>query len=143
MLEHLTYPWSSPSPSRPVVALTAMACLMVGQLACAGTVKLSTDRRVYSAGDRVEITLDNQGLRKVGYNLCTATLERETGDGWEEVAGEAGECPSELEQLKVNRAESYKQRLGDQLTPGQYRFTTSVEIGDGSRELTTTAFTVE
>lgn len=133
----------SPSRRRGAPWLLALALVFTSTAGCAGTIKLRTDQDRYAAGANLELTLKNQGLRPLDYNLCKSTLQRQTPDGWEEVAlPPASPCVTGTEVLGVNRDGSWRTTLPKDLPAGEYRFLTEVVVGGGKKEVHSLAFSL-
>jgi hypothetical protein len=77
-------------------------------------------------GDSVSLTLHNGAADAIGYNLCTSTLERRTGDGWEAVPDDRV-CTMELRMLDPGQRADFPLQLQPALTAGAYRFSTRIE----------------
>jgi hypothetical protein len=86
-------------------------------------------------GDSVSLTLHNGAAEAVGYNLCTSTLERRTGEGWEGVPDDRV-CTMELRMLDPGQRADFPLQLQPDLTAGTYRFSTRIEwLASGTSDL--------
>jgi Big-like domain-containing protein len=96
-----------------------------------------------AAGAAVTLTLRNNTTVAVSYNLCSSRLERRGDGGWETVPEDRA-CTQELRILKPGATDRFTVRLAPGLPAGEYRFQTSVGLGDGGagRNLRTPAFRV-
>jgi len=102
--------------------------------ACAGAAEVGPDQQVslevqpaaVSPGAAVTLTLGNRTPWPVGYNLCTSTLERESGGSWQPVP-EDRMCTMELRMLDPGERSELQLELPAALEPGNYRYTTNVE----------------
>lgn len=135
---------SAPGMKRLFVLLSLFALV----LACApaldtGGLVLRTDRDRYAAGSAVVLTLSNGGATEVGYNLCSSTLERRTGSGWEAQRVDLV-CTMELRGLAPGSSASFTHTLPAALAAGEYRYSTRVEErpGGAMRSVATDSFTV-
>jgi uncharacterized protein YijF (DUF1287 family) len=92
-------------------------------------VSLSTDATEYQPGDTVQLVLQNEGLREVGYNLCTVRLERREDSGWTHTPhlGEDEACPLILHTLGVGAQAQGTLRLPVELQAGEYRIAHDVD----------------
>lgn len=90
-------------------------------------------------GGEVTLTLVNNTVQQIGYNLCTSTLERETGSGWEPVPSDRV-CTMELRTLGPGMTDSFTLTLPPALPDGVYRFQANVEnLAEGTRRDVATA----
>jgi hypothetical protein len=92
-------------------------------LGCAGPG--ATLHAVVSPQRTLELRLVNQSTGQLGYNLCTSSLERRSGQAWQPVATQRI-CTMELRTLKPGEEARYPLEL-DGLPPGEYRASTRVE----------------
>lgn len=92
---------------------------------------------------RVLLTLENNSSEQIGYNLCASTLERWNAGEWTQVPLEEN-CTRELRTLDPLRSVAYEKDLPRQLSPGEYRYVTSVEspLGASQRPLASVTFRV-
>lgn len=119
------------------------ACSSSIQSGPAADVTLTATPGTVAAGDSLVLTLDNGTPGQIGYNLCASSLERQTADGWEVVPTDIV-CTMELRILEAGQEASYPAALPTPLSPGQYRYNTSVqfmEANEGHR-VTSNAFRV-
>lgn len=88
-----------------------------------------------SAGDSVELVLENRSSEPVGYNLCVSDLERSRDGDWVPVP-EDRVCTLELRTLPPGEEDRFGLTLLQGLDPGEYRFSTRVErLETGERAL--------
>ncbi|WP_434300451.1 immunoglobulin-like domain-containing protein [Corallococcus exiguus] len=108
----------------PLMTLTLllMAC---GEV----EVSLATDATAYRPGDTVQLELRNEGTREVGYNLCTARLERREDSGWGATPhlNETEACQLVLHTLKAGARAHGTLRLPAELPAGEYRIAHNVD----------------
>ena len=108
----------------PLMALTLLltAC---GEV----EVSLATDATEYLPGDTVQLVLENQGTREVGYNLCFVRVERQEDGGWVYTPHlDANEvCPAIQHTLKVGAEAQGTLRLPATLQAGEYRLVNDVD----------------
>lgn len=92
---------------------------------------------------RVLLTLENLSSGQVGYNLCTSRLERRDGERWTALPSDEV-CTMELRTLDPARSVAYEKDLPPGITPGEYRYVTSVEspLGEGQRVIASAPFHV-
>lgn len=96
---------------------------------------LSTDRDSYLAGAVAVIRLSNPYEHALGYNLCHAVLERQTGAAWQRAGGSDRVCTMELRRLASGQTVTYSRPLESSLAAGEYRFRTTLEnMSTGVRE---------
>ncbi|RKG93332.1 hypothetical protein D7V88_03045 [Corallococcus terminator] len=92
-------------------------------------VSLTTDATEYQPGDTVELVLQNQGTREVGYNLCVVRIEHQEESGWIHTphlsVGEACQLPSYT--LKAGAEAHDTLRLPAALPAGEYRIVHDVD----------------
>lgn len=93
--------------------------------------------------DTITITLDNTSSATVGYNLCTSSLERRTGDEWQPVPSDRV-CTMELRMLEPGEQAGFPLPLPPDLTPGEYRVVTGLHPTDADErvDVASTPFTV-
>lgn len=119
-----------------VIVFSACSSQTPGPLAPSQTptgVDFRVDRDEYSASDTVTLTLTNDTEALVGYNLCSAVLEREDGDGgWAGVARYEEEgCTLVENLLPPGLAREAKQPVQPWMKSGLYRFHDRVGLRDG------------
>lgn len=125
-------------------AIVLLACSSSMQSADpAADITLTAAPATLAAGDTVILTLENDALEQIGFNLCASSLERQTADAWEPVQTDVV-CTMELRTLETGAKADYRAALPAVLSPGRYRYTTSVEAMEaGSRHaVSSTIFTV-
>jgi hypothetical protein len=82
---------------------------------------------VQKGAGAVELTLHNGSEQSVGYNLCSSGLQRWSGSEWQAV--QTGEvCTMELRTLAPGGSAIFEKQLPPDLSSGDYRYVTSVEI---------------
>lgn len=88
---------------------------------------LRTSATLYAPGASGELILSNTLNHPIGYNLCTASLERRQGSTW--VSAENGDrvCTMELRLLQPGGTASFRFTLRADLPPGEYRYSTRLE----------------
>ncbi len=107
--------------------------------------ELYTDRAQYGSDEAITLTLANRANEKLGYNLCSSTLEEHRGGKWQVSALQAGwVCTAALYLLDPDQQASF---IFDFATPrpaGRYRFRSTLFFnGSAERlELTTNEFRV-
>lgn len=117
---------------RPTISALALVLFIGCQSGCQSLprpeagVRLATDRSSYAPGNDVLLRLTNGTDQAVGYNLCTAALEREADAGWLP-AGEAEVCTMELRGLDPGASTTYTKHLPADLPEGRYRYVAGVE----------------
>ena len=112
--------------SSAIVLLLACSSAMQSGSADAG-VDLSVAPTPATSGDSVTLTLANDTDGRIGYNLCSSTLERQTASGWEVVPSDVV-CTMELRALEAGSAAEYRVMIPTGIAEGQYRYRTNVEI---------------
>ncbi len=108
-------------------------------------VRLTVDRDAYAPGDTVSARLVNDSELDLGYNLCSASLERQDGAGWTVVDEPLWICTADLKRLPAGESVPYRRALSAGLERGRYRLRTRVEhpLPRGSRaEVRSGTFTV-
>ena len=127
-----------------IAALVLLACSSSMQSGdTAADITLTAAPATLAAGDSVTLTLENDTLEQIGFNLCSSSLERQTADSWDAVQTDIV-CTMELRTLDAGARADYRTALPAALAPGRYRYTTSVEaMQTGSRHaVSSTEFTV-
>ena len=97
---------------------------------------LRTSATVYAPGASGDLILNNARSHAIGYNLCTAGLERRQGGAW--VSAERGDraCTMELRLLEPGATASFRFTLPADLAAGEYRYSTRLEnMTTGSGEV--------
>lgn len=89
--------------------------------------RLRVDPETAAPGDSVTLVLQNDTSDDVGYNLCNSALQVRSGDAWEPVPSDRV-CTMELRMLTPGNEDSFTLQLPTDLAPGEYRFTTSIEV---------------
>jgi hypothetical protein len=101
-------------------------------------VQLTAQPTPRTAGDSISLVLANRSSGTVGYNLCTSSLQRRSGDGWHPVP-EDRVCTLELRMLPPGEQARFGLALPSQLEAGDYRYATRVEnidTGEAGEALT-------
>ena len=93
----------------------------------AADVHLTVQPTPSAAGDSIVLTLHNGTDGQIGYNLCASSLSRRTADGWTAVPSDVV-CTMELRLLEGGQSASYGTTLPRALSPGEYRYNTSIEV---------------
>lgn len=111
-----------------LLALAAAAVLSACDGSSAsGSIVFDTDQEAYAAGAAVTLSITNNSESDVQVNLCTSTLQRQqTGGGWAIVA-EGRTCDPGTFLLATGQTRTETITLPDPLTPGRYRYATTVE----------------
>ena len=119
---------SAPLPATPAAAAAAVRLTVEPE---------EEDSRGYL------LTLENHSRSSLGYNLCAAVLERQTGEGWITVPP-VPVCTEELRALTPGKTDSLVHHRTQPLEPGIYRFTTTIErpLGRKPAALSTASFAV-
>jgi hypothetical protein len=105
---------------RHTLLLTALTLLLT---ACGGVdVSLSTDATEYRPGDTVQLLLQNEGHREVGFNLCFARLEHREDGAWVHTPhrGENEVCQANQLPLPAGSHAEGSLRLPTELPAGEY-----------------------
>jgi hypothetical protein len=121
--------WVKALPVLLIAACTAGQSGSGGGAGGLANVDLSVGREQYDPGDAILLTLANHSPNQVGYNLCSAALERRVGGGeWHEAPQRLIDaCTMELRTLVPNETVTYRHSLPSALPAGQYRVRTRVE----------------
>lgn len=90
-------------------------------------VTLTVTPAAAAPGDSITLTLSNTAAERIGYNLCTSSLERQRGESWDVVPADVV-CTMELRMLDPGATADYRTALPPTLAPGSYRYTTSSEL---------------
>lgn len=86
---------------------------------------LRIDNGRHAAGDPVTLVLTNGSNEAAGYNLCPSVLSRESSGEWIAVPSDRV-CTMELRSLEPGAEDRMTLELPADLTPGRYRFETTV-----------------
>ena len=105
---------------------------------------LRTGATQYRAGATAELILTNTFSEQIGYNLCSAALERNRNGSWAAVDPEGRVCTLELRILEPGATTTYRWDLPANLAPGEYRFRTTIHemVGQATRVVTSNSFQV-
>ena len=121
------------------------ACTAVPSGPAADGIAYEADRSVYAPQDSIVTTLANTSDADVGYNLCTAVLERRTGGGWTRVARTPERtCTLPLYVLHPDESATYREAASVVPGPGTYRLRARIEtpVPGARRDMVTDPFTV-
>lgn len=109
-------------------ALVVLAACSTMQSGSSGDdVMFTVEPTTVAAGDSILLGLDNGTAEQIGYNLCASSLERQTQEGWALLTTEVV-CTMELRLLEPGQAGSYPMWLPAGLTPGEYRYRTTIHV---------------
>lgn len=125
------------------ILLSCSAPLPATPAAAAAAVRLTVEPEEEDSSGYL-LTLENHARSSLGYNLCAAVLERQTGEGWVTVPP-VPVCKKEVRALTPGNTDSFIHHRAGPLEPGLYRFTTTIErpLGDKPADLSTASFVVE
>lgn len=89
------------------------------------------------------LALENGSADRVGYNLCVSTLERRSGERWEQVVPPPI-CTMDLRTLAPGERATFPRKIDESLPPGDYRFVTKVEwpVGGSMKTLMSNTMTI-
>jgi len=101
-------------------------------------VRLDAERTSPTA---VRLRLQNGSSERIGYNLCVSALQRRDGGNWTAVRTD-DVCTMELRILEPGGAATFDKTLPGGLAPGEYRYTTNVEmpLGRSQTSVSSNAF---
>jgi uncharacterized protein YfaS (alpha-2-macroglobulin family) len=88
---------------------------------------LRVDLQHYAPGATAQLRLHNVTAEQIGYNLCTATLERRAGDQWTAVPPGDIVCTMEIRTLEAGAQTTYPYPLASNLATGEYRVRARLE----------------
>ena len=122
------------------LALLALAC-SDPVAPTAKSVTATTDRTVYARPDTVIVTVVNDSDSPLSFPPCGTPIQRRGGDAWEEVTfpNDLEACAAFDQPIPARTTWHPRYGLPADLTPGEYRFGTSV----GSVFVVSNVFTVE
>lgn len=132
-------------PNLLIIAAALLACTTLGSGEGSNGVALIVTPERAAPGDTITLVLRNDSQDELGYNLCTSSLHRRTGEGaWDPIASERV-CTLELRSLSPRQRATLRLDLPQNLAPGTYRFETAVERLELSVRQTVTSepFTLE
>lgn len=119
-----------------LIALVSVAC--AGRTTQGSAVRLSVDAAAFAPTDTIRLTLANGSAADIGYNLCTARLERRAGDQWVPVPDDRM-CTMELRLLSPRDSARDARVLDPSIEPGTYRLVLRVE---GAGDVATNPFEI-
>lgn len=90
--------------------------------------------------DMVLLRLRNGSANPIGYNLCASAIERQD-DVWNAMPSDLV-CTMELRTLAPGATATFERELPS-ISPGRYRFVTSVEAPLGTRSIGVTSNSIE
>ncbi|HUP63991.1 MAG TPA: hypothetical protein VM557_01755 [Thermoanaerobaculia bacterium] len=84
--------------------------------------------------ESVRLTLTNHSNDAVGYNLCTSSVVRRSGNSWIEVPTRLI-CTMEFRTLRPGQTDSFPYPVPEGLPSGEYAWRNNIEfpLGDGER----------
>jgi hypothetical protein len=133
-----------------ILALAAAALLAACNGLTSGPgradVVYEADRQAYTPQDEILTTLVNTSDARVGYNLCVATVEQRSADGWRQVQRTpAHPCALILFSLEPGESATFRESASHFPGPGTYRLRTAIEapVPGPQREVVTDPFTVQ
>ena len=101
---------------------------------------------LFGPGDTIRVDLSNNTEYELGYNLCSADLERWVARRWLVVQRlpEGGDCTNQLNILRPGESTFGGQLVYPFIDSGVYRFRDRVEwpLGDGRVEIISNAFRI-
>ncbi len=113
----------------PVLALVG-ACASEPSPPSLNPVELLVAPEIPMVGQEATLTLLNGSRDAISYNLCTSTLMRHNGAGWEPVRSDRV-CTMELRILAPGEEDQFTVSIPEDLPPGSYRFETMISDADG------------
>lgn len=128
----------------PSVLLSACCCGLPSDSAPVD-VTYDADRSAYTPQDSIITRLENTSGADVGYNLCGAALERQSGSGWTRVLRTPEPtCAQPLYVLRPGESATYREPASAVPAPGTYRLRIRVEIpvSGAAQDVATGFFTV-
>ncbi|HEY1087978.1 MAG TPA: hypothetical protein VGE37_09795 [Archangium sp.] len=112
--------------------------------ACGGGLEraaFATDQLTYGPSGRVELSLVNTGATTLGINLCLSTLVSE--DGKTSGPRNVETCDLDATLLEPSQRVTVRKQLPSGVTPGNWRYETTIRLPSGSSEkVLTSPFTV-
>ncbi|HEY0017544.1 MAG TPA: hypothetical protein VGC13_14630 [Longimicrobium sp.] len=128
----------------PTALLSACCCGLPSDSAPVD-VLYDADRSAYTPADSIVTRLENTSSADVGYNLCGAALERQSGGGWTRVMRTPEPtCAQSLQVLRPGESATYREPASAVPAPGTYRLRTRVEVpvSGPAKDVSTGYFTV-
>jgi hypothetical protein len=122
--------------------LASVACAPGAPTDTSGPIHLVVAASAYAPGDTADVRLANSSTTDVGYNLCSAQLERRAGSGWV-VAATVRPCRLDLRVLAPGDTATDRHPLPPTLAIGTYRLVTHVDgLGEpvGQRAVVSNSF---
>ena len=108
-----------------IVLLLLAGCAT--QSAITPAIELRVQPTTVKAGDSLTLILRNNSENTVGYNLCASALERQNAGAWQAMPSDRV-CTMELRSLPAGKETRYTLGLPANLSAGDYRVVTGVEI---------------
>ncbi len=112
-------------------------------------INFETIEPVYSAGDQVDVKLENNTRTGVGLNLCFISLERQVANAsWESTNASLGPAPytacnADMQILSSGKTTGGVAFLSDDQLPGLYSIVTDIEIENNRHQIRTNVFEVQ
>lgn len=114
-------------------------------------ISFETAETVYSAGEQVDILLENNSKKDIGLNLCFAflSLERQvSSEGWESLSANLSQDPDTacnanmliISPAMTNGGVAF---LPDDQPPGVYSIVTDIEIENNRHQVRTNVFEIK
>lgn len=119
--------------------LISIGCNPLGPFDADADLIFSVTGAEWATGDTIQVVLRNESSRRLGYNLCTKTLERRVDGQWGSVQSlpENTVCTLQLEILDAGESALGGLVVHPFIEPGTYRFRTRVEwpLRDGGNQV--------
>ena len=119
----------------PIIAISVAACSSLGPVP--DVPRLEVDASSYVSGDTVQMLLVNNTERRVHYNYCFQTfgLQRQIADAWRSVTTDMA-CLAIDTSVAPGDTVRKSEPVGGRLSPGLYRYSTSVFATDPTKRWT-------
>jgi hypothetical protein len=104
-------------------------------------ITIAVDSGSLAAGGTLQFRLVNGSMQNLGYNLCTARLERRASSGWTAVVDDRV-CTMELRVLAPGDTARSLRILDRGLESGDYRIVARVHLGETFQDVASAPFTV-